>query len=1785
VLLTLALLATSAPTLVMARPLAPAAPAPAPLAAPIDADTRIVQTPTLDLRPVATYETGLFDSGAAEIVAHDPLSQTLYVTNAANNMIDVLDVSAPLTPTLLRSIDLATFGAGANSVAFDAGLGLLAAAIEADPPQAPGSVVLFDRDGTAVETFTVGALPDMLTFTPDGSKILVANEGEPGADPGSPVSPIIPADPPGSVSIIDVAAGTVATAGFEAFNGQEDTLRAAGVRIFPGRSAADDFEPEYIAVAPDGLTALVTLQENNALAVIDIAAEQVTDILPLGVKDHSQLGNGIDASDRDEVINIARYPVFGLYMPDGIAAFEAEGQTFYVTANEGDARDEDVRVADLALDPAIFSDTLASDELFGTLPLTDDARLGRLEVSSIDGDLDGDGVYEALYSYGARSFSVWSAEGELIFDSGDQFERIIADIYPDFFNSDHTENDSFDSRSDAKGPEPEGITTGEIDGRTYAFIGLERISGIMVYDVTDPRTPTFVRYVDNRDFFGDAEAGEAGDLGPEGLLFVDAADSPTGGPILVVANEVSGSTTIYEITSFDPDGAGRLSLLHNNDGESGLLPTTVTVTSTGTISAEVGTGGVAAFKTVVDREISDASALGNASLLVYAGDAFLASAILQCSFPIDSDLPVFDAVAQRQIPYTAHILGNHEFDYTPDFLERFIRAFETDGELTQPFLSANLDFSGEPGFDDLLVESGRITGTIEDGRVLAGTLIVTDKTTGQRFGIVGATTPDLPTISSPRNVTVITPTIDVVQGEIDFLESEGVTKIIFVSHLQDVENDRELVAALEGVDIAVAGGGDDFLVSPTISESLQLLPGQPASEIEGSYPLTVTDAAGRTVYIVTSVDRYRFLGRLDVVFDDAGEISEVVAEKSYPRRVVVASDATESLGIADAVAPDPALVQTVEQPVTACLADFATPIARTEILLDVSRSASRSRESNAGNLIADSFVDSYDRYAEPSGLPERSPSNPVVAIQNGGGIRQNAGDVLPRSGVVPGEITQLDTIDVLPFNNFISVVQDVTPADLLAVLDNRSSEGFYQIANLRLVYTETVENGQALFRIESITLLTESGETPLVQDGAVVQGAPNVSVVTNSFVAGREFAANTNQTSLVATPGGALILYEQPLREYLQTFPVQEGLPTIPADDPRYQPEGEGRIVLGDDGGGGDDGPALVYSRSPDRSAPQALAGTTISGTIYAFLDTETGIAEVEFRLNNPASPNRQREREAPFDFAGGSVTRARPLDTSTLGGGTQTIFALIRFSDGTSETVQASFELDNGILTDTLRVSTRPDRAGARELEGATVGGDIYVFLSSGEAVRSVAFRLDNPQGPVRQTEREAPFDFAGGGVTLARPFDTRGLSAGQHRIFATLTLASGEERSVSATFEVDQEGAGGSSSLVRFAQFNASVNRGTAGQLLSDLSTPSNQQLRNVAEIIQRSQPDVLLINEFDFYENFAATRLFQQNYLSVAQNGAAPIQYPFVYVAPSNTGVASGFDLNNNGTVVTTTGTPGYGDDAFGFGNFPGQFGMALFSKYPIDRANVRTFQNFLWKDMPGALLPDDPATPAPDDWYSPEELDVFRLSSKSHWDVPIRVGGRTLHVLASHPTPPVFDGPEDRNGRRNHDEIRFWADYIRPGEGAYIYDDQGGQGGLVSGASFVIMGDQNADPNDGDSVDFAIRQLLEAPQVNTTQTPSSPGGTQQAALQGGANATHLSDPAFDTADFADTAPGNLRADYVLPSADLRIAEARVFWPLNDDPLFRLVGTFNSALPGGFPSSDHRLVWLDVEVGRAR
>lgn len=498
----------------------------------------------LDLTLLGRYESGKYDEGGAEITAYDSRTRKVFTINAQAGTVDILDIRNPAKPR--KTGQLAT--PGANSVAVHDGL--VAVAQQAEAKTDRGTVSFFRAsDGRKLKEVRVGALPDMVTFTPDGDRVVVANEGEP--DSYCPPGGEEPAgiDPVGSVSVIELDRGrsgdlyraTVRSAGFEKWDRKKNELTRDGVLIYgPNATVSQDIEPEYVAVAADGRTAWVTLQENNALALVDLRRAEVQKIVPLGEKDHSKRGNGLDASDKDGV-NIRTWPVKGLYKPDGIHAFQARGGEYTVSANEGDARDwdcfaEEVRVKDVELNPKAFPDAAA---------LQKDDALGRLNITSTS-PVDSQGRVTELNSLGGRSISVRDERGRLVWDSGDDLEQLTAKAFPENFNTDNAENDP-DSRSDSKGPEPEGITTGTVRGTTYAFVGLERPGGIAAYDLSDPRSPKAAGYVNSRDFDGDPEAGTAGDLGPEGVLFVAAKDSPTGEALLVVGNEVSGTTAIYRI--------------------------------------------------------------------------------------------------------------------------------------------------------------------------------------------------------------------------------------------------------------------------------------------------------------------------------------------------------------------------------------------------------------------------------------------------------------------------------------------------------------------------------------------------------------------------------------------------------------------------------------------------------------------------------------------------------------------------------------------------------------------------------------------------------------------------------------------------------------------------------------------------------------------------------------------------------------------------------------------------------------------------------------------------------------------------------------------------------------------------------------------------------------------------------------------------------------------------------------------------------------------------------------
>jgi len=516
--------------------------------------TNSFSTSTITATFSGRYNSGFYnkDGGVMEISAYDKTSKKLFAINGNAGDIHVIDLTTPSNPTFISSISLTAYGSAANSLAVKNNI--LAVAVEAAVKQNPGKVVFFNAiDGSFINSVVVGALPDMLTFTPDGTKVLVANEGEPSDD--------YLTDPEGSVSIIDISTGvenaTVTTANFNSYDAQKTALINSGIRIYGANAAtvSKDMEPEYIAVSEDSKKAWVTCQENNAIAIVDLVSNSIIDIKPLGYKDYNAIGNGFDASDENPTkpssqINIANWPVKGMYQPDGIASMVYDNKTYLITANEGDARaytgfNEEVRVSSLTLDATVFPTATT---------LKTKANIGRLRVTDKLGDTEGDTDFDALYSYGARSFSIWDDQLAQVYDSGDDIEQYVATNFPANFNANHNGSNKMSVRSDDKGPEPESVVTAVIDNKTYAFVALERQSAILIYNVTNPTLPEFVQYLSSRNFSetpvstSGTGIGTGGDLGPEGLLVIPAADSPNGKNLLIASYEVSGTVAVYEIT-------------------------------------------------------------------------------------------------------------------------------------------------------------------------------------------------------------------------------------------------------------------------------------------------------------------------------------------------------------------------------------------------------------------------------------------------------------------------------------------------------------------------------------------------------------------------------------------------------------------------------------------------------------------------------------------------------------------------------------------------------------------------------------------------------------------------------------------------------------------------------------------------------------------------------------------------------------------------------------------------------------------------------------------------------------------------------------------------------------------------------------------------------------------------------------------------------------------------------------------------------------------------------------
>lgn len=1042
----------------------------------------------------------------AEITAFDPGSDRLFVTS--NVGLQVVNFSNPAAPALITTLNFtaAPYNFATTDVTSVAiKNGIVAVALPNADKALPGKVILLNAaDNALLASYDVGALPDMVTFTPDGKKILVANEGE--------VKDNTNSDGDGSVSIIDItsgaAAGTVQTATFTAFDGQEEALRAEGVRIFAGRSASKDVEPEYIAVSPDGTKALVTLQEANAIAILDIATATFTDIVPMGLKDW--FGLQLDVSDRDgpgdnPLMNLRDdVPIHGLFMPDAIDSYTFNGQTYYVTANEGDDRDdflapdETIRVSSGSydLDDATFPNEAA---------LKDADFLGRHTVSNspgLRGDTDGDGDIDQILTYGGRSFTILDSAGNKVFDSGDILERIVSEHFPALFD---------DTRSDNKGPEPEGIEIGQVGDKVFAFVGLERSHMTLAFDITDPANVTYA-----------GAAQRNGDLNPEGQLFISAEDSPTGEALLVVSNEVSSNISTFAI---EEAPAFTLQLLHLADGEAGLL------------AADTAPN-LAALVDAFDDDYLN-------TLILAGGDNFLPGPFLNAGTdPSLNNVPSIgatgfgrpDIAIHNALGVEASTIGNHEFDLgSTAFRDSFTPSGLWVGAQF-PYLSSNLDFSGDsallPRFTDTTNDAATATpeASTMKGRI-AESAVVTKG--GEKIGLVGVTTQIIEAISSPNGTEVEGfPTGPGANGEvddmallaaqlqpiIDELIAEGVNKIVLMAHLQQIANEQLLATLLRGVDIILAAGSNTRLGDA--DDVAHEFPGH-AANFANTYPIITAGADGKTTLIVNTDNEYTYLGRLVVDFDDNGE---VIVDNLADNTGINGAYASTTANVAEAWGVDESQLETtafadgtkgdqvrdITRAVDAVIAaKDGNVFGYTDVYLEGERAFVRSEETNLGNLSADSGIFAYKEFGGAGEF--------VVGLRNGGGIRAQIGSIdfvsgdkiapvaNPDVGKEEGGVSQLDVENSLRFNNRIMSF-DTTAAGLKAILEHGVAAGtlqgrFPQIGGVRFSWDPDLTAGN---RVQNIALIDASNRViaRLVENGVVLAAAPAlITVVTSNFTA------------------------------------------------------------------------------------------------------------------------------------------------------------------------------------------------------------------------------------------------------------------------------------------------------------------------------------------------------------------------------------------------------------------------------------------------------------------------------------------------------------------------------------------------------------------------------------------------------------------------------------------------------------------------------------------------------------
>ncbi|MDR5698658.1 choice-of-anchor I family protein [Agromyces aerolatus] len=943
--------------------------------APIaDAPEVSAEGAALSLRTVGTYESGIFDRSAAEIVAY--YGERLYVVNALAGLIDVLDVSDPAVP--VRVGELAGDGV-ANSLAVRAdGLGVVALEDREDKT-APGRLMFFDATAASpvsLGTVVVGSLPDMVAISADGTRAVVANEGEPAGDFSS--------DPEGSVGIVElpstVAApeqSAVRTADFHEFEeGGSKTLHP-DVRVFGPTPEADlpvsrNLEPEYVTI--DGDVAYAALQEANAIAVVDLVDATVTDILPLGFVDHSAEGHGIDASDRDGGFDIRTFPgLKGMYLPDGMQSYQAGGETYLVTANEGDAREwgeyvEPARVKDLGDDD--LAPVCATSPAAGLLG---DADLGRLNVSTAMG-LSADGsCYEELYSFGSRSFSIWGTDGSLVFDSGEAFERITHEAAPEFFNSNHSES-NFEGRSDDKGPEPENLAIGEVDGRTYAFIGFERVGGIAVFDITTPTESAFVTYLNYRDFDvsveddGEAQLSAAGDLGPEGITFIPAATSPTGEPMLAVGNEVSGTTTILAVDVATPETVQLLSI---NDFH-------------GRLEQDLGGGlpGAAVLAGAVDQLRDE----NRHTVFASAGDNIGASTFTSFS---QEDQPTIDALMAMGLDVSS--VGNHEFDQGyRDLIDRVIPAYGDAGLA----LGANVYLKGTdtPALDEFkIVETG-----------------------GVKIGYIGVVTEQTDSLVAPDGI-----------AEIEFgSQLEAVNRVAAQLRDGDAQNGEADVVVLlahdgsEETSCDVIANEDSVygeLVREASADIDAIFSGHTHKNVACEFPV---DGAAFDRPVVSAGEYAKHVARIQLAIDPETKRATAATVDTLPLLV-------------DGVAqyPADAGVQAIVDAAVAA-ADVVGAVEIGSITGDILRGgepagADRGVESSLGNLVADQQL-----WATSSANDAFAGTPSQIAFMNPGGLRA---DLLYGED---GTVTYKDVASTQPFGNTLFQM-DLTGAQIEQALEEQ----------------------------------------------------------------------------------------------------------------------------------------------------------------------------------------------------------------------------------------------------------------------------------------------------------------------------------------------------------------------------------------------------------------------------------------------------------------------------------------------------------------------------------------------------------------------------------------------------------------------------------------------------------------------------------------------------------------------------------------------------------------------------